>query len=49
VEALYPVLEEVTVAFPWRAGDVMILDNIYSFHGRNAFTGTRDVQVALLG
>jgi len=49
VEGLYPILEEVTVAFPWRAGDVMILDNIYSFHGRNAFTGTRDVQVALLG
>ena len=49
VEALYPVLEELTVAFPWRAGDVMLLDNIYSFHGRNPYTGTRDVQVALLG
>ncbi len=49
VEALYEVLEDFTVAFPWRAGDVMLLDNIYSFHGRNAYTGTRDVQVALIG
>jgi len=27
---------------------MMLLDNIYVFHGRNSFTGTRDVQVALI-
>ncbi len=47
--ALYPLLESLEVAFPWRAGDLMLLDNFYVFHGRGAYTGNRDVQVALLG
>ena len=41
-------LSEVVVSFPWHAGDVMIVDNIYTAHGRNPYTGQRDVQVALL-
>ena len=45
----YPLLDEITVAFPWRPGDVMFVDNVNTSHGRNTFTGTRDVQVALLG
>jgi alpha-ketoglutarate-dependent taurine dioxygenase len=48
IRALYPLLDEVTVALPWRNGDVMLLDNIFSFHGRAPFTGRRDVQVSLL-
>jgi len=46
---LYPLLASLEVAFPWRKGDLMLLDNFYVFHGRNPFTGHRDVQVALLG
>jgi alpha-ketoglutarate-dependent taurine dioxygenase len=46
---VYPLLESLEVAFPWRDGDLMILDNFYTFHGRNPYTGHRDVQVALLG
>jgi alpha-ketoglutarate-dependent taurine dioxygenase len=46
---LYPLLTSLEVAFPWRRGDLMLLDNFYVFHGRNPFTGHRDVQVALLG
>ena len=49
ISATYPLLDEVTVAFPWRSGDVMVLDNLNTAHGRNTFTGTRDIQVALLG
>jgi len=49
ITAAFGVLDEITVAFPWQAGDVMIVDNVYTAHGRNPFTGTRDVQVALLG
>jgi hypothetical protein len=41
-------LSDVVVSFPWRSGDVMIVDNIYTAHGRNPYTGHRDVQVALL-
>jgi hypothetical protein len=46
---VYPLLDSLEVAFPWRLGDLMLLDNFYVFHGRNPFTGDRDVQVALLG
>jgi alpha-ketoglutarate-dependent taurine dioxygenase len=41
-------LSKVVVSFPWRRGDVMVIDNIYTAHGRNPYTGHRDVQVALL-
>ena len=46
---VYPLLDSLEVAFPWRNGDLMLLDNFYTFHGRNPYTGHRDIQVALLG
>ena len=48
IDAVYDALDTVTVAFPWRAGDMMVLDNVLTAHGRNPYTGDRDVQVALL-
>jgi alpha-ketoglutarate-dependent taurine dioxygenase len=48
VEMLHDVANEVTVLFPWRAGDVMVVDNFLTAHGRNRFSGDRDVQVMLL-
>ncbi|MDB5448131.1 MAG: syringomycin synthesis regulator SyrP, partial [Phenylobacterium sp.] len=47
--SIYPILDELEVAFSWEQGDLMLLDNFYTFHGRGAYTGHRDVQVALLG
>jgi alpha-ketoglutarate-dependent taurine dioxygenase len=41
-------LDERTRAWPWRNGDVMILDNLETWHGRNPYEGKRDVQVAML-
>jgi alpha-ketoglutarate-dependent taurine dioxygenase len=35
------------VAFPWRDGDVLMLDNIAVAHGRHSFTGERSVHVAM--
>jgi hypothetical protein len=32
---------------PWAAGDVLIVDNLNVAHGRNPFTGRRDLLVAL--
>lgn len=40
--------EKHKVMFPWSYGDVMLLDNFITAHGRNSFTGLRDTQVALL-
>jgi alpha-ketoglutarate-dependent taurine dioxygenase len=48
IDAVYDALDAVAVAFPWEAGDVMVLDNVLTAHGRNSYTGERDVQVALL-
>ncbi|MFH7339447.1 TauD/TfdA family dioxygenase [Streptomyces sp. KHY 26] len=39
--------EEVTVRESWQAGDLMIVDNILSAHGRESFTGSRKVLVAM--
>ncbi|HYG12158.1 MAG TPA: TauD/TfdA family dioxygenase [Pyrinomonadaceae bacterium] len=49
-----PALEhirEVTRAeaafFPWRAGDILIVDNMLACHGRMPFTGARKVLLAM--
>lgn len=48
IDALFPIYDALTIAFPWQDGDVMILDNLFTAHGRNPFTGSRNVQVVLL-
>lgn len=45
--ALDAVFDEMRVAFPYSAGDMLLIDNYSTAHGRNSFTGLRDVQVAL--
>lgn len=35
------------VIFPWRSGDVMLLDNMLAGHGRRPFTGPRKVVVGM--
>ena len=42
--AVYARLE---VVFPWRAGDVVLIDNILTAHARNSFVGERRLLVAL--
>lgn len=36
-----------TVAFPWHAGDILMLDNVLAAHGRRPFTGSRKVVVGM--
>jgi len=45
--AIRDVLEERKVCFGWQAGDVMLLENTLTAHGRHPYTGQRDVQVML--
>jgi hypothetical protein len=49
LQAVYDSFDALTVAIPWQAGDMMLIDNIVAAHGRYPFEGERDVQVALLG
>lgn len=41
------VLDKETIRFPWKKGDVMVLDNVLTMHGRAPFTGKRRVLAAL--
>ncbi len=41
------VLEKNTVSNPWKQGDVMVLDNILTMHGRATFKGKRRILTAL--
>lgn len=41
------VLEQKTLRFPWQKGDMMVLDNVLTMHGRASFTGKRRILAAL--
>jgi alpha-ketoglutarate-dependent taurine dioxygenase len=36
-----------TVVFPWQRGDVLWVDNMLAAHGRNPFSGRREILVAM--
>jgi alpha-ketoglutarate-dependent taurine dioxygenase len=41
------VMAAQEVAFPWQVGDLMVVDNMLSAHGRSPFTGDRKVLVSM--
>jgi alpha-ketoglutarate-dependent taurine dioxygenase len=48
VAAILAALEENTFFFRWEKGDLLVLDNILTMHGRTAFTGTRRLLTMLI-
>jgi alpha-ketoglutarate-dependent taurine dioxygenase len=36
-----------TVREPWRAGDLLLVDNVRTAHSRESFTGPRDIVVGM--
>jgi alpha-ketoglutarate-dependent taurine dioxygenase len=47
VQLLNAAYEQHTVREPWQAGDLMLVDNVRTAHSREAFTGSREVLVAM--
>ena len=47
VQVINEAYERHTVREPWQSGDLMLVDNIRTTHGREAFDGQREVVVAL--
>ncbi|HEV2148333.1 MAG TPA: TauD/TfdA family dioxygenase [Longimicrobiaceae bacterium] len=43
MDALRAIYDEETVVFPWRRGDVLMLDNMTVAHGRSPFRGPRRI------
>lgn len=48
LDTIYAALGTASVNFPWQAGDVLLIENKLTAHGRQSFTGKRDVKVALI-
>ncbi|KVE25768.1 syringomycin synthesis regulator SyrP [Burkholderia singularis] len=44
---IYDAFDSEEIAFPWQAGDVLVVDNMLVAHGRNPYRGARDTQVML--
>ncbi|RPI82350.1 MAG: TauD/TfdA family dioxygenase [Planctomycetaceae bacterium] len=47
IEVVRNVLWNESVFFPWEHGDVLILDNYLTAHGRNSYEGPRRILVAM--
>jgi len=47
VHVINEAYERHTVREPWQSGDLMLLDNVRTAHGREPFEGPREVVVAL--
>lgn len=47
VEEIREAYRQETVTFGWRAGDILLLENMLVAHGRNPFTGPRTVLAAM--
>ncbi|MBL0743077.1 condensation domain-containing protein [Chryseolinea lacunae] len=44
---LKDAFEKTKVYFPWKKGDILLLDNMLMAHGRNSFSGDRKILVAM--
>jgi TfdA family taurine catabolism dioxygenase TauD len=49
LDTIREVYDEVSYAFPWQAGDIMVINTMLPAHGREPFTGRRRILAAMTG
>lgn len=47
IEKINQVYQQESVIFPWHKGDILLLDNMLSAHGRMPFIGSRKILVGM--
>ena len=47
IESIGEIYRNNSVSFPWREGDILMLDNMLTAHSRNPYTGPRKIVVAM--
>lgn len=47
MKEILEVYAGLEVAFPWQAGDILMVDNILTAHARNPFAGERKLLVSM--
>ena len=47
LDEIREIYQQEAVIFPWREGDVLMLDNMLAAHGRTSFVGSRKVVVGM--
>jgi len=47
MDAICEAYQEAEVSFPWRLGDILLLDNMLTAHARNPYEGPRKLYVSM--